>query len=27
MEQRNRGVDDYSISTISKLGTQRGVPK
>ena len=27
MEQRKRGVDDYSISTISKLGTQRGVPK
>lgn len=27
MEQRERGVDDYSVATIAKLGYKRGVPK
>ncbi|KCX36195.1 hypothetical protein J577_2579 [Acinetobacter sp. 263903-1] len=26
-EQKDRGINDFSISTISKLGFQRGVPK
>lgn len=27
MEQRERGVEDYSIATIARLGQKRGVPK
>jgi len=26
-EQQDRGVDDFSISTISRLGSKRGIPK
>lgn len=27
MEQKERGVDDFSIATIAKIGSKRGIPK